>query len=490
MQWTVSKRIVYGFSIVILLSLIISLVGFWALSRTSSAYETAMEERKEGVVPAVQAESEIRAANNSYLRYMVDGDESHLYARDSIVQVVRAIITDNQASSINDNQRKLWDGILTMLSKWDSVSYRAIEKWKVGDKTEALRIRSQELQPLRDNIDKQIRKAVDEVVKIADNSAERGNEAAKTSQIILIIGLFFVVIGGALTAFLLNRAVTRPLQETSSGLAASAAEILAATTEQASGANETLAAVSQTVATVDEVAQTAAQASERAQGVAETARRAAEIGMVGRKAVDDSVAGMTAVRDQVETIGRSILALASQAQAIGDITSAVNDIAEQTNLLALNAAVEAARAGEAGRGFAVVAGEIKGLAEQSKRSTAQVRQILSEIQRSTNAAVMATEQGTKQVQTANKQVSEAGETIRQLASAVSEAAKTSAQIVASAGQQSLGMEQIRQAISSIHEATQQNLTASRQSEEAAHNLNELGSKLVNLVGRRRDSSRG
>jgi hypothetical protein len=48
---------------------------------------------------------------------------------------------------------------------------------------------------------------------------------------------------------------------------------------------------------------------------------------------------------------------------------------------------------------------------------------------------------------------------------VQEAAQSSAQIVASAGQQALGMEQIRHAVGNIQQATQQNLTASRQSEQ-------------------------
>ena len=56
-----------------------------------------------------------------------------------------------------------------------------------------------------------------------------------------------------------------------------------------------------------------------------------------------------------------------------------------------------ARAGEEGKGFAVVAMEVRNLAEQSREATEQVREILSEIQYATNAAVMATEEGIKGV---------------------------------------------------------------------------------------------
>ena len=72
--------------------------------------------------------------------------------------------------------------------------------------------------------------------------------------------------------------------------------------------------------------------------------------------------------------------------------------------------------------------------------------------------------------------------IRQLAESVAQASQAAAQIVASTGQQAIGMEQIRQAVSSIHEATQQNLSSSKQTEQAASDLSRLGNELVIMVG--------
>ena len=166
---------------------------------------------------------------------------------------------------------------------------------------------------------------------------------------------------------------------------------------------------------------------------------------------------------------------------IGEIIAAVNDLAEQSNLLAVNAAIEAAKAGEQGKGFAVVAHEIRSLAEQSKQATAQVRTILGDIQKATSGAVLATEQGSKAVETGVKQSAQTGESIRVLADSIVEAAQAAAQIAASSQQQLTGMEQVILAVSNIKQAMEQNVAGAKQTEKAAQNLHELGQKLKQLV---------
>ncbi len=480
MFMTVGRRIVAGFALPLVLLAIVIAVGHAALVDVGEEFTrlTSMQERL--LNSSRDVRGGLRDAERALLEYLISGDQSRVAARQDFLATARKGLDDMRATPGLEGDRL--NTLAEEFDRWVRLTDEVVAAGQREGPAAAQRHRAASVPAsifdrLRSSVDAYVTSASSTLHAQADRSVAAANRARGQ---VLFAGLLALVLA-SVCAWLLYRAVSGPLRESTSVLAASTSEILAAMTQQASGASESSAAVAQTVATVDEVSQTAEQAAQRARSVGDSAQRAAEIARTGRQAVEDSTVAITEVREQVESIAEHIVALAEQAQAIGEIIATVNDIAEQTNLLALNAAVEAARAGEQGRGFAVVAGEVKSLADQSKKATVQVRQILGEIQRATSAAVMTTEQGTKQVVTTQRQVTEAGRTIQTLADAVAEAAQAAAQIVASAGQQAVGMAQIRQAMTSIHEATQQNLASTRQSERSAQDLNILGRRLLTLV---------
>ena len=277
------------------------------------------------------------------------------------------------------------------------------------------------------------------------------------------------------------REVTREVRDGINVLSSSASEIMAATTQVASGAAETATAISETTTTVEEVKQTAQVSSQKAKYMSETAQKSAQVSQTGTKSVEETIAAMRRIKEQMESVAESIVKLSEHSQAIGEIIATVNDLADQSNLLAVNAAIEAAKAGEQGKGFAVVAQEVRGLAEQSKQATAQVRAILTDIQKATSAAVMATEQGTKAVEAGVKQSADAGQAIRTLGDSITESAQAATQIAASSQQQMVGTDQVALAMENIKQASTQNVAGTKQAETAAQNLHDLGQKLKQLV---------
>jgi methyl-accepting chemotaxis protein len=197
--------------------------------------------------------------------------------------------------------------------------------------------------------------------------------------------------------------------------------------------------------------------------------------------VEETVSGMNQIRERVESIAQTILALSEQTQAIGSIIVTVSEIADQSNLLALNAAIEAARAGEQGKSFAVVAQQVRDLAERSKAATVQVQQILSDIQRAANNAVMVTEEGTKGVEVGANLASDAGRVIHRITAEVENGAQSNVQIAAAAQQQTSGIDQVGQALTSIQQATTQALASTRQAERSAQDLHSLAQSLQEAI---------
>ena len=270
-------------------------------------------------------------------------------------------------------------------------------------------------------------------------------------------------------------------RETTGNITSSIAEILATTNQQAVTTSQQSAVVNQTNVALQEVRQTAVQADERARNIARMAQDTAEVAAEGLAAVNDTMAGMGRIKEQVEEIAGNILTLSEQTRQIGNIVDTVNDIADQSNLLALNAAIESARAGEAGKGFSVVAGEVRSLAEQSRQATAQVREILEEIQNAANTAVMVTEEGTKRTEAGQQLTRATAEAFGSIGDSIGKMESAARQIAASTRQQSAGMDQVGAAMESIDQAASQTETGTRQSEAAAKGLAELTGQLADMV---------
>ena len=289
-------------------------------------------------------------------------------------------------------------------------------------------------------------------------------------------------LGTAFAAMVANlQRMTGDIAEAVNILSSSASEIVASTSQLTTGSEETATAVSETTATVEEVRQTAEVSSQKARHVAEAAQQASQISQGGRHATESAGHGMVRIREQMNSIADSMVRLSEQSQAIGQIITTVDDLTQQSNLLAVNAAIEAAKAGEQGKGFAVVAQEVKSLAEQSRQATTQVRSILSDVQKATGAAVMATEQGSKAVEAGLQQSSQAGESILRLTESVGQAAQASTQIAASSQEQLVGMDQVVIAMGSVKQASLQNVDSARQLQTAARDLSDLGQRLKGLV---------
>ena len=201
--------------------------------------------------------------------------------------------------------------------------------------------------------------------------------------------------------------------------------VLGAVNDNASAMRDTAQSISKVASNASGRATAAAAATEQASSnvfaVASAAEElSASIEEIGRQ-VRQSADVVEQAGQRTEKSVAEIESLAAATQRIDGVLNLIQAIAEQTNLLALNATIEAARAGEAGRGFAVVAHEVKSLAGQTAKATAEIGQNVNMIQASTRNAV---------------------EAVREIGSAVREINEVTANIAGAVGQQDAATREI------------------------------------------------
>ena len=235
--------------------------------------------------------------------------------------------------------------------------------------------------------------------------------------------------------------------------------------------------ISQATEAVDQVAMVAANVAQNAINGASIADTARQNAREGAEAMRQTVEGMLRIREEVQETSKKIKRLGESSQEIGQIVQLIQDIADQTNLLALNAAITAAMAGEHGRGFAVVADEVRRLAERARVATNQIAGLVTTIQTETAEAVVAMENGTREVVAGSQLADVAGQRLDAINDVVVDLAALIEEIAQSADEQARVSATVKATMSEISETTESATHGSRQAAESVDNLAALVDQL-------------
>ncbi|WP_427138378.1 methyl-accepting chemotaxis protein [Psychrobacillus psychrodurans] len=449
MKLTISKKLWGGFSAVLVLLIIASVMSMWTTNDVSTRYDSLIDEELERVSLVEKVEVIQKEMSTSVLEYLMFSKLASVEKLEADYKQVMEIITSLSKNLDNKDALEIVEKLQEQSTQLFEANTEMIELKKVNGMYQKAASQSTQL-----NLE--ISEALVELKTIEEKSASQTREELDTyvtmSNIITLLLTILSVVIGILVSHFISRSIARPIKKVTNGLAeiadgnltvepiviknrdevgemastfnkmsddlqrivsgvrdssmqlAANAEELSASSEESLASSQMVAksAEAQMVASEEQVGQMNASMhsmTDLQEGVSQIATSNEDMLKATdgvRSLVTQGSSVVTNVASQMNTIHETfnetteiMKNMAKHSNEIQNITSLITDISDQTNLLALNAAIEAARAGEYGKGFAVVAEEVRKLAEQSKNSASEIESMVQLIQSASGSAVKA-----------------------------------------------------------------------------------------------------
>ena len=259
-------------------------------------------------------------------------------------------------------------------------------------------------------------------------------------------------------------------------IAASGKELEATVNEQAASTNEVVATAKEISATSQDLVGTITEVSTMADATVTSAD-------TGRQGLDRMEDSMKQMEEGTGSISDKLAIINEKASNISSVVTTITKVADQTNLLSLNAAIEAEKAGEYGVGFAVVAREIRRLADQTAVATLDIEQTVAEMRSAVAAGVMSMDKFSVEIGSGSEVVRAVGSQIGGIIEQVHTLKPRFETVEQGMEAQSLGAQQISDAMVQLNEAAQQTADSLRETNSALGQLTEAAQDMQGEISR-------
>ena len=245
------------------------------------------------------------------------------------------------------------------------------------------------------------------------------------------------------------RNVIKNIQRSAEELGLSTNVVAESSSQAQKAAEDQHAASMRSVEQIQNMAAGTAKIAEIAKQTEQNSEKTLELSKKGNEAMNNTTEAINKVSATVLETAEKIRNLKDKSNEISGSAGLIAEVADQTNLLALNAAIEAARAGEHGRGFAVVADEVRKLAERTGQTTAQITNMISDIQKEIEVTVAAMEQTLPQVEKGLELAGITSELLNEIQAKANDSLAMAQNVSESSTQQEVGIQTVQSYLSEM-----------------------------------------
>ena len=473
---SVRLRLMISFGLV--LAFLMGLMGFslWTLRASYQNARAMFDQQLSPIAQLGQSNAARLRMQYTTLTHVLTKDSNEMSRSDALckyydgefdrqmMQFKKAFTSQAATTSQSDKQ-----GAAELTSSYDAM--KALRDQKIlsastaGQKDQAADIIQKEFMPIEATMNQAVTRMVDNHLSQAKGALALIEKSYQRTVITTLSAGGLVVLLSFTLGFLLNRSISRPLEEFSQVLRATAGgdlrvrsklrtrdefgsmarslnqmgdqlqetmgTIKSAVDQVASGSHELSAAADEMSTTTDAIARStniqkegaermAAAITELSASISEVASSAQETQL---KLVDTEKAAEQGTEAGGDTT-QAMEGITRTAGAISQAVVVIQEIARQTNLLSLNAAIEAAKAGEMGKGFAVVAEEVRKLAERSGGAAKEVNLLIQEAKDAVDRGGSTVEATVRALETIRKNLTAFGRHATHIAQATAEQSRT------------------------------------------------------------------
>ncbi|MBF0434904.1 MAG: hypothetical protein HQL77_05965 [Magnetococcales bacterium] len=315
--------------------------------------------------------------------------------------------------------------------------------------------------------------------------AERDRESVlrpvQNLKLIFMVLSLFITTSVVLLSWWTSRRIAKTLTMVSRETVAAAGEIATTISQQGRISQAQAEAITAVTAGMGRLFDTARRSVEQADAAGAGSENVLALAKTGEERLWALQGSMDTNSHSSEGIAQQIRSLSDKFIQIDEISAMVTDFAVETKILAMNAAVEAVRAGEQGKGFTVLAEEIRKLAEDSKRSTDRINNLVLELRQITSGTVKESHDGARRAQEGLAIIRETSETFSHVTESAENAAANAKQITLNLRNEE---EEIKQQLKNMTEmkvSAQENASGIALINKGVQNLNQIVGVLDALI---------